>query len=69
MPQPGVKPLSSLIEWKFTVAMGSEVSRYGEYNGRFWKQYLPAGLEIPNLHPPKVIPKDVYDFALRYAGK
>jgi len=63
------KTLSNLISWKFTTVLGREVSRYGEYGGHFWKQYLPAGLEVVNLHPPRAISEDVYRFAERYASK
>lgn len=61
--------LAQLIEWKFTVVKGREVSRYGEYGGKFWKQYLPAGLEVPNIHPPRAISEEVYVFAQRVSSK
>lgn len=63
------KTLSNLISWKFTINLGPEASRYGEYGGQFWKQYLPAGIETPNLHPPRRISEDVFRFAERYASK
>lgn len=63
------KTLSNLISWKFTINLGREVSRYGEYGGKFWKQYLPAGLEVPSRHPPKPITEEVYIFAQRVSSK
>lgn len=63
------KSLAILIGWKFTVTMGRESSRYGQYGGRFWKQYLPSGLSIPNVHPPKAIDETHYLHAQRHADE
>jgi len=57
--------LQSLIEWHFTVAEQNFSSRFGEYAGGFWKQYLPAGIPVPAKHPPKRIPEELFRRAER----
>lgn len=61
----GAIPLEDLIQWHFTVGEQDFMSRYGTYAGRFWKQFLPGGLPMPELHPPKLITQQAYELAER----
>ncbi len=63
MATPDYSRLQDRIDWHFTVALQGQVSRYGTFHGVFYKQYLPAGIPVPNRHPPKRIPKALYDRA------
>jgi len=63
MTPPSLPPLQDLIKWDFTLAEQTLVSRYGRYAGAFWKQFMPAGLIVPELHPPKKIPEVLYNRA------
>ena len=60
-----ITPLQDQIKWQFTVSEQGFTSRYGTYAGAFWKQLLPAGLHVPELHPPKKIPQELYERAQR----
>jgi hypothetical protein len=63
MALPDPERLQGLIAWQFTVADQNQVSRYGTYDGAFWKQYLPQGAPFPSLHPPKKILQALYERA------
>ena len=67
MVQPTILRLEELIEWHFHVAEQHYHARYGTFNNQFWKQYLPGGTVVTLLHPPKKIPKALYDHAKKIA--
>ena len=59
--------LETLITWDFSVAEQHNQARYGTWHGLFYKQYMPGGTVISALHPPKLIPKALYDHAKKIA--
>lgn len=67
---PDPERLSNQIRWQFTLT-ASEVTapsirravRYGTLAGEFYKQYLPSGVPLPKIYPPRKIPKTLYDVA------
>lgn len=59
--------LQELIDWQFAITMQGQTSRYGTLNNHFYKQYLPAGIDVPGRHPPRRIHKEVYELAHRQA--
>jgi hypothetical protein len=61
--------VSASISWKFSLASQGFVTRYGENGGVFYKQFMPGGLDVPELHPPKPITKQLYDMAERAPGR
>jgi hypothetical protein len=44
-----------VIDWQFTVSEGGLTSRYGMLGGFFYKQFLPGGLVLPVINPPRRI--------------
>lgn len=64
-PSPG--NLQSLIEWDFALTSDIGTTRYGQYAGAYWKQYLPAGIAIPAKHPPKRIEPRFYERAKKHS--
>lgn len=67
MVRPTITPLEAIIEWHFQVTEQNNHARYGTYDNRHWKQFLPGGVIISPLHPPKAIPKAVFDHAKKIA--
>jgi len=67
MALPDSARLQDLISWTFETHEQTQTSRYGEYAGAFWKQYLPSGMAEPSLHPPRKILPALYEFAKRRA--
>lgn len=65
MVTPSKQSLEDIIDWRFVIFEQHNGARYGTYNGKFWKQFMPAGNIISTLHPPKTVPKQVYDMARR----
>ena len=63
MALPDPDRLQALITWTFEIHEQNQTSRYGEYAGAFWKQYLPSGMAEPMLHPPRKILPALYDLA------
>ena len=63
MVQPTITRLVDVINWQFHVVEQIHHARYGTFNNQFWKQYLPGGTVVTPLHPPKAIPKALYDHA------
>ena len=63
MVQPTISRLEEVIEWHFHVAEQHNHARYGTFDNRYWKQFLPGGTVVTPLHPPKAIPKALYDHA------
>lgn len=57
--------LSEMIEWTAVRSSPGGQVRYGTLSGEYYRQYLPYGIEVPNLHPPKKITLLVYTFALK----
>ena len=66
MVQPSITRLEEVITWKFALAEQMNVSRYGTFDRRYWKQFMPRGMIITPLHPPKAIPKPQYDHAEKH---
>ena len=64
-----IRRLQDQIEWKFTAVFASQLARYGTFAGGFYKQFLPAGIDVPSIHPPRRIDEKVYRFAERVAGQ
>jgi hypothetical protein len=62
---PNFTRLQELITWTFTVSGQTMVARYGRLGPDYYKQYLPAGLPVPERHPPRRISKLMYELALR----
>jgi len=67
MATPSSKQLQDQIDWTFTVAEQGHVARYGTFGGEFYKQVLPAGVDVPGRFPPRRIPAAVYNFSKRVA--
>jgi len=63
MVQPSITSLEEVITWEFSVANQFSQARYGTFDGRHWKQFMPGGTILSALHPPKAIPKAQYDHA------
>lgn len=59
--------LSELINWNFRAVLGLQASRYGDLNGKYYKQYIPNGIVIDEIYPPKEISQQVYDASKRLA--
>jgi len=68
MATPDPKRLQDQIDWQFTAAQQGQLSRYGTFAGGFYKQFLPAGLDLPSTHPPRRIDEKVYRFIERIAA-
>ena len=64
-----VKPSPGGIIWDFSVTEQGHVARYGHVGSKYYKQFMPYGLEIESRHPPLRIDKKVYDLARRFKGK
>lgn len=65
----------SVIEWQFTISEQGMTSRYGMLGGFFYKQFLPHGVAIPQLSPPRrisvpqyLLAKGVYDHQQAASG-
>jgi len=58
---------SELITWDFTLAREGQVSRYGRVGEMYVKQFLPAGIEFPERHPPRAIDGRTYQLAKKIA--
>lgn len=67
MPAQTAEQLANLIDWQFTVTEQGHQARYGTLNGRFYKQFLPAGISVPGRHPPHPILERLYELALERA--
>ena len=63
MVQPSKDRLEDVIEWQFIVSQQGFTGRYGTFNDRYWKQFLPGGIVVSGLHPPRPIEKVLYDRA------
>lgn len=61
--------LEDRITWDFTVDEQGFASRYGHWGVFYYKQFLPAGMAMPIMHPPKLIPKMLYDRAKRISER
>jgi len=64
---PSNKPLDDVIAWHFHVSEQHNQARYGVWQGKHWKQFMPSGMINTVLHPPKLISKAVYEHAKCYA--
>jgi hypothetical protein len=53
------------ITWQFQLAEQGSSSRYGVLGFDYYKQYLPGGLVLPIVHPPKRISEQLYNLAKR----
>jgi len=60
---PTPERLQSLIMWQFHVTEQNHVSRYGMYNGEYYKQFLVDGKPQPAAYPPRKIPLVLYTTA------
>ncbi len=63
MVQPSTNPLEKIIEWQFIASEQHNQVRYGTWRAMYYKQFLPGGIVISGLHPPKLISKAVYEHA------
>ncbi len=57
--------LQRAITWDFTINEGAFVARYGKLGEDHYRQFLPAGIPNPALHPPRKIHEALYQLALR----
>jgi len=55
--------LEGQIEWQFLVERRVNRVRYGTYGIFFYKQFLPGGIVLSTPHPPRKIPKKLYEIA------
>jgi len=60
---------SSVINWVFVVHHQICMSRYGQYGGKFYKQFMPMGIPMDGVHPPKEVTETIYNFAKRVAER
>jgi len=67
MTLPDADRLQSLITWQFETTEQNQTSRWGTYADAYWKQYLPAGMAQPTLHPPRKVLQAVYTMAAKRA--
>lgn len=63
MVTPQINELSQAITWDFRLAAQGMMTRYGHIGSTYYKQFLPAGLEVPGKHPPKKIDPKLYSLA------
>ncbi len=54
---------NNLIAWNFQIADQGFITRYGVAGPNYYKQFLPGGLVVPELHPPKRIDPRLYQRA------
>lgn len=69
MAQKPIPSASALVTWKFQVVAQGFITRYGSNGGMYYKQFMPGGLDVPELYPPKPITKQLYDLADRAPGR
>ena len=53
------------IKWEFTVTLQTKVTRYGRVGETYYRQFLPAGIEVPEIYPPRAIAQRLYEMAKR----
>ena len=56
-------PFEEMVDWHFQVVEQHNHARYGTFGEVYFKQFLPGGTLASALHPPKAIPKRLYDHA------
>ena len=55
--------LQKWINWEFTLSEQDLTTRWGTFAGTFWKQFLPGGVPIASIHPPRKVPKRLFEIA------
>lgn len=64
MPITSPAQLEKAINWEFAGKVGSLDTRFGTLAGRFYRQVHQGGHSLPNVWPPREIPKEQYEEAL-----
>lgn len=57
--------LENAINWDFLVSGHLNSSRYGHLGGAYYRQFLPGGNVLPDIHPAKLIDASLYAMAKR----
>jgi len=60
-----MRSILEMITWDFEVSAEGNRVRYGRIGNHFYKQFLPGGIEVPQIHPVKEIDQRLYEFANR----